>query len=77
VKQIVQEMEKLSFQGELFELATLITHDGLAPRSTGAKTLINQDGSTIGDLGGGILEAQVQQLAVEMIKKTPGLRLGV
>lgn len=69
MKNIIQEMERLRSRGESFALATVITRNGSAPRSTGAKMLIKQDGATIVTVGGGILEAQVQQLAGDMIKE--------
>jgi len=69
MKNIVQEMEHLRSRRESFALATVITRNGSAPRSTGAKMLIKQNGATFGTVGGGILEAQVILLAVEMLKK--------
>ena len=69
MKYIVQEMERLRNRHEPFALATVITRNGSAPRSAGAKMLIKQDGAIFGTVGGGKLEAQVQQLAGEMIKK--------
>lgn len=69
MKYIAQEMENLRSRRESFALATVITRNGSAPRSAGAKMLIKQNGATIGTVGGGILEAQVKQLAVEMLKK--------
>jgi xanthine dehydrogenase accessory factor len=67
MKQIVQDMVNLSAQGEPFALATVITRNGSAPRSAGAKMLVKQDGAIIGTVGGGILEAQVRHLALQMI----------
>ena len=69
MKQIIQEMEKLSARHEPFGLATVITRNGSAPRSAGAKMLVKQDGVSIGTVGGGILEAQVQHLAAQMIEE--------
>jgi len=69
MKQIVQAMENLCAKGEHFALATVITRNGSAPRSTGAKMLIKQDGGIIGTVGGGMLEAQVQELAEKMIRE--------
>ena len=69
MKNIVQEMEQLRRRGESFALATVITRNGSAPRSAGAKMLIKQNGATIGTVGGGILEAQVKLLAGEIIPR--------
>jgi xanthine dehydrogenase accessory factor len=67
MKQIIQEMGKLSANRVHFALATVITRNGSAPRSAGAKMLVKQDGEMIGTVGGGMLEAQVQKLAMQMI----------
>lgn len=69
MKNIIQEMERFRSRCESFALATVITRNGSAPRSAGAKMLIKQNGKTIGTVGGGILEAQVKQVAVEVLKK--------
>jgi xanthine dehydrogenase accessory factor len=66
MKQLIQEMAGLFAKGEPFVLATVITRNGSAPRSSGAKMLIRQDGTTTGTVGGGILESQVEQLAREV-----------
>jgi len=63
MKQLIHEMSTLFARGESFVLATVITRDGSAPRSAGAKMLVREDGSTAGTVGGGLLEAQVEQLA--------------
>lgn len=67
MKNIVHEMNLLCINEEPFALATVMTRSGSAPRSTGAKMLVRQDGKIVGTVGGGILEAQVQQLASQMI----------
>lgn len=66
MKELLNEMVDLAAKREPFVLATLISHNGSTPRSTGAKMLIRQDGSTAGTIGGGILEDRVEQLAVEV-----------
>jgi xanthine dehydrogenase accessory factor len=65
---IYEEMESLRRRAEPFVLATVITRNGSAPRAAGAKMLIRQDGVTAGTVGGGILEAQVKQVAAEMTR---------
>ena len=44
-------------------LATLIKQTGSAPRAIGTKCLILEDGSVVGTIGGGILEARVREEA--------------
>ncbi|MCZ7662614.1 MAG: XdhC family protein [Thermoleophilia bacterium] len=45
--------------GQKLALATLMARRGSAPGSLGAKMLIRQDGSTVGSIGGGCVEAEV------------------
>ncbi|MFC1820893.1 XdhC family protein, partial [Thermodesulfobacteriota bacterium] len=40
-------------------LATLISRSGSAPRSAGTKFLVLEDGSSVGTIGGGVLEMSV------------------
>ena len=67
MKQLINEMADMAARGENFALATVITRNGSAPRSAGAKMLVRQDGSTAGTVGGGILEASVEQAAREIL----------
>ena len=68
MKQFIDKMTALTAQDESFVLATIITRNGSAPRSTGARMLILADGTTVGTVGGGILEARVEQRAREVLK---------
>jgi xanthine dehydrogenase accessory factor len=68
MQQFFVKMTALTAQEESFVLATIITRNGSAPRSTGARMLILADGTTIGTVGGGILEARVEQRAREVLK---------
>ncbi len=63
--EIVEALKKK----ERLALATLINRIGSAPRAVGAKYLIRADGSTIGSIGGGCVEAEVWQGAQEVIKE--------
>lgn len=53
-------------------LATLITRVGSAPRAVGAKYLIRRDGTSLGSIGGGCVEAEVWQEAQQVIEKGDG-----
>lgn len=55
-------------------LASIINHSGSTPRSSGSLMLVHRDGSIQGSVGGGLLEARVQQAAGELFK-AGGLRL--
>lgn len=61
----VQEFEK----GRDFVLATILTVEGSSPRHVGTRFLIRKDGAIVGTIGGGLLEATVQQFAAEALKE--------
>ncbi len=69
MKQLIQEMSDLCRRGESFALATVITRNGSAPRSAGARMLVQADGTTAGTVGGGVLEADVTRLAGQVIQR--------
>jgi len=66
--QLIQKMVELAAGHEPFTLATVIVRNGSAPRSAGAKMLVGQNGEITGTVGGGILEAQVRDLAALTFK---------
>jgi len=53
--------------GELAALVTVVRVIGSVPRHTGSKMLVRQDGSIIGTVGGGAMEAQVVKEALAAI----------
>ncbi len=69
MKPIILEMGNQCAACAPFALATVISRNGSAPRSAGAKMLVTRDGKTTGTVGGGMLEAQVEQLALRMISE--------
>lgn len=69
---IYAEIVKALKNKETLVLATLITRVGSAPRGVGAKYLIREDGTSLGSIGGGCVEAEVWQEAREVIKKGEG-----
>jgi xanthine dehydrogenase accessory factor len=54
--------------GESLVLATIVSRSGSAPRAVGSRMVVRRDGSIIGTIGGGILEARVQELAKEVFQ---------
>lgn len=50
-------------------LATIVARKGSAPRQTGTKMLIFADGSSLGTIGGGCMEAEVKSQARHMLAK--------
>jgi len=65
---IVKALEKK----EKVALATLITRVGSAPRAVGAKYLIKGDGTSLGSIGGGCVEAEVWQKAQKVMEEAKG-----
>ena len=49
-------------------LATIITRKGSAPRNVGSKMLILEDGSCVGTIGGGCMEAEVLRKLREQVR---------
>lgn len=63
---VFKRMVELLKAKESFVLATILRRCGSAPRDVGSRMIIRTDGSIIGTIGGGILEATVQKLAREL-----------
>ena len=53
-------------QGESFVMCKIINSEGSTPRKKGACMLVREDGSTIGTVGGGKIEAETERLAAEV-----------
>lgn len=66
---IFEEIARIRFEGENAALATVIKVKGSTPRGEGSKMLIRSDGTILGSIGGGSLEAQVCQEAIGVIKE--------
>ena len=66
--EIYEEIIRLGKQGRSSALATIVQCVGSSPQKNGAKMLVRDDGSIIGTLGGGCLEAEVIQSALMTMK---------
>jgi len=64
---IYQEIVRIKSEGEEAALVTIVTTTGSTPREEGAKMLVKTDGSILGTIGGGSLEAQVIEEAIKVI----------
>ncbi|MEG6616165.1 XdhC family protein [Peptococcaceae bacterium 1198_IL3148] len=64
---IYQSIMQLLNEGEKFALATILSNVGSSPRTAGSKMIVRQDGTIIGTIGGGLLEAKVQRQAAQVI----------
>jgi xanthine dehydrogenase accessory factor len=60
---IEPELHRLLSDGETVAMATILSRAGSAPRLAGTRMLIRRDGSIVGTIGGGLLEADVMAAA--------------
>ncbi len=61
---LVEAQEK----GEVVTLATVVSVQGSVPRHEGSKMLVRGDGSLVGTIGGGAMEARVIKEALEAMR---------
>jgi xanthine dehydrogenase accessory factor len=66
MKKLFREMANLLHNQESFVVATIFDQTGSAPRTAGAKMVVRSDGSIIGTIGGGRLEADAIKLTREI-----------
>lgn len=67
LKKIASNVELLQ-RKESFSIATIFDKTGSSPRTVGAKMVVRRDGSIVGTIGGGRLEASAIRLAMEALK---------
>jgi xanthine dehydrogenase accessory factor len=72
MQDMYSEVVKALERRERCVLATLISRVGSAPRAVGAKYLVKQDGTSLGSIGGGCVEAEVWQEAQKVAEKEEG-----
>lgn len=65
---IFEEIARIRREGLSASLATVVNAESGAPGKTGFRMLVHQDGSTIGTVGGGIVEAKVRDEALQSMK---------
>ena len=61
---IFEEIVRLKKLGRASAIATIVECKGSSPQKQGAKMLVRDDGSSLGTLGGGCLEADVVQYSL-------------
>ena len=64
---LLAAMEQAAQNGQPAALATIIARHGSTPREVGSKMLLLPDGTTVGSVGGGIMEYRTRQAAAEML----------
>ena len=69
MEKIFKEINKISSEGGRAALATVVQVKGSAPREVGSKILIKDDGSLVGSIGGGTLEATICQEAMSVLRE--------
>src|SRR6059036_4354709 len=65
---IFDEIQKMRQEGRKAALATIVQIRGSVPSFQSAKMLIRDDGSTMGSVGGGCVEAEVWTAAQDVIR---------
>ncbi|MFQ5740124.1 MAG: XdhC family protein [Acidobacteriota bacterium] len=65
---LYREIVRLRQEGRKAALATIIRRLGSAPRKDNAKMLIREDGSSLGSVGGGCVEAEIWQVAQKVMR---------
>ncbi|HWR40880.1 MAG TPA: XdhC family protein [Patescibacteria group bacterium] len=66
-EQLLEQLCRLTKQGERVALVTVIDSRGSTPRKAGAKMLVTGDGAIFGTIGGGCSEAEVRQQALMVL----------
>jgi xanthine dehydrogenase accessory factor len=66
---IYKEIIRIREADEEAALVTIVSTAGSTPREEGAKMLVRADGSILGSIGGGGLEARVCELAAKVMRK--------
>src|SRR5512143_255779 len=66
---IYDEIARMRHEGRPCSLATIVNVRGSIPSSAAAKMLVRDDGSIVGTIGGGCVEADVWQAAREVMEQ--------
>lgn len=69
MKDIFLEANTILEEGKGAVLARIIRHKGSAPRGTGTRCLVLEDGSIVGTIGGGRMEYMVLQKAHKVLRE--------
>jgi xanthine/CO dehydrogenase XdhC/CoxF family maturation factor len=66
-RQVLDRLAELLSEGRTAAMATVVRVRGSAYRHEGAKMLVAHDGSTTGNVSGGCLEADVREVAMQVL----------
>ncbi len=64
----------ISSQTEPYAMVTLIEKHGSAPRSTGARMIVKQNGTIVSSIGGGFGEYQAKEYALALLEHGPKVK---
>lgn len=65
---VIEETIKALERGEKCVLATLVQTRGSTPQKPGAKLLVRSDGTIVGTIGGGCVEAEISETAKQLLE---------
>lgn len=65
---IAEELTRWAARGRRFAVATVVAVSGSAPRGPGAALAVDADGTVIGSVSGGCVEAAVYELCAEVLR---------
>jgi len=68
VNALLAAIQEALAHGEPVALCTVVQAEGSTPRGPGAKMLVRADGTTLGSVGGGAVEADVTRQALEILR---------
>ncbi|MCD8140760.1 MAG: XdhC family protein [Planctomycetaceae bacterium] len=75
MQSIWEEAVTILAAGESFVLAAIVNRQGSAPGVVGSIMLVKQDGSILGSVGGGAMEAKALETAQELFAASGGWRI--
>lgn len=73
MKQILTELKKLIAEGRPAMLVSIIACEGSAPRGSGARMLVSEEGQVCGTIGGGAVEKKAEGVALRLIAEKSSL----
>ncbi len=75
MSEMLERIAELKNQGKTFCIVTVVDSQGATPRKAGARGIIFPDGSLEGTVGGGNIELEATQIALQVMKsKQPRLQ---
>ncbi len=70
MRHILDTLIETLTRGETAVMVTIVRNSGSAPRTSGARMLVQADGSLTGTIGGGSIEGECQEKALELFNQS-------